>query len=108
MEHVKAAHSFRAGDDIGRCVPFWVPDVQPGAARIREHVEHVVLRPCRIESRFARVRSAKCLVAFPERLPFRLEEVERIWFAAFVAHCRRKRRSEAGSIRKANSCSCTT
>src|SRR5207249_4143222 len=44
-----------------------VADVEPGARRVREHVEHVVLRLR------AAVRGAERLVLVPPRLPARLD-----------------------------------
>jgi hypothetical protein len=58
--------------------------MEPGAARIREHVEDVELRFGRIEVRLARIRRVKRARFVPGRLPLRLEAIERIRFAALV------------------------
>ena len=60
-------------------------DVQARAARVREHVEDVKFRFGRIEIFLARIWRVKKLPLFPDRLPFRLDLVERIRFAA-LAH----------------------
>src|SRR5690606_189513 len=44
MQNIKAPHSLIAGDDIGGRVSLGMPHMQSTAGRIREHVEHVVLR----------------------------------------------------------------
>src|SRR5437868_1981422 len=61
-------------------------DVQTGAARVWEHVEHVELRLTRIEVRFAGIGRVKCAGLIPDRLPLRLQAIERIRFAALATH----------------------
>jgi len=51
-------------------------DVQPGAARVGEHVEHVELRFGRIEILFIRIRRVKNLPLIPDGLPLRLDLIE--------------------------------
>ena len=48
-QHIEAHHASCPGDDIGGDVALGMPDVKPRAARVGEHVEHVVLgaRPVR-------------------------------------------------------------
>ena len=62
VEHVEAAHALVAREHVGRDVALRVTDVQPLAGRVREHVEHVVLRPRGIdlgaERRAARAKGA--------------------------------------------------
>ena len=68
MEDVEAAHALVARDDVGRGVALGVPDVEPGARRVREHVEHVRLRAC------PACRSArKVCVLVPVPLPLGLD-----------------------------------
>ena len=90
VQHVETAQALVARDDVGRGVALGMSDVQPRAARVGEHVEHVVFRPRRIEARLAGIRRVESAAFFPERLPLRLELVERIRFAAF-AHAGRIR-----------------
>ena len=45
VQHRFAPHALEAADDIGRRVAFGVADVQPVAAGIGEHIQHVQLRP---------------------------------------------------------------
>ena len=87
MQHVEAAHAFVARQDVGGGVTFRMSDVQPGAARIREHVEDVEFRFRRIEVFLARIGRVKQLPLIPKALPFGLEPIEGIWFAA-RAHVR--------------------
>ena len=53
MQDVDPAHPFEAGNDVGGRVAFGMADVQPVAARIGKHVEHVVFRLRGIEIGFA-------------------------------------------------------
>ena len=82
MQHVEAAHAFVAGEDVRRRVALRMADVQARAARIGEHVEDVVFRFRGIEIRFAGIRSVKRAALFPDGLPFRLNLIEWIRFAA--------------------------
>ena len=45
VQHVVAVHAHEAGVDVGADVAERVADVQAGAARVREHVEHEELAP---------------------------------------------------------------
>ena len=45
VQHVETGHALEAGVDIGADEPEWVPDVQPGPRRIREHVHDEQLGP---------------------------------------------------------------
>ena len=47
VQHVVAGHPLEAAVHVGRDVAQRVPDVQPDARRVREHVEHVGLGPAR-------------------------------------------------------------
>src|SRR5439155_19093845 len=85
MQNIKSAHPFVSRDDVGGGVTFRVSDVQPGAARIREHVEDVKFRLGRIEIFLAWISRMKKLPLLPDRLPFWLDLIERIRFAA-LAH----------------------
>src|SRR5207245_6356040 len=87
MKDVATAHAFVARHNVSRGVTFGMPNVQPRAARIREHVEDVELLLGAIEVFLARIGSAKCLAFIPKALPLRLEPIEGIWFAA-RAHVR--------------------
>src|SRR6476659_5532497 len=87
MKDVVAAHAFVARHNICRGVTFGMPDVQPRAARIREHVEDVEFWLGTIEVFLARIGGVKCPAFIPKVLPLCLESVEGIWFAA-RAHVR--------------------
>jgi len=86
MQNVEPAHALVARDDIGRRVTFRVPDVQPRSTRIRKHIEHVELWFLWIETWITRILRAKRLSIFPDALPFRLDLIEWIRFAALAAH----------------------
>src|SRR5437867_13397046 len=86
MQDVEAAHPFEARADVGSGVTFRVPDMQTGAARIREHIEHVKFRLGRIEIFLVRIWRVKTLAFVPDCLPLWLNLVERIRFAALAAH----------------------
>ena len=49
MQNVEAAHPLIASENVGGGVSFHMAHLQPLAARIRKHVEHVVLGLCCIE-----------------------------------------------------------
>src|SRR4029077_14916525 len=87
MKDVAAAHTFVARHNVCRGVTFGMPDVQPRAARIREHVEDVELWLGAIEVFRVRIGSVKCPAFIPKALPLRLEPVEGIRVAAH-AHVR--------------------
>src|SRR6476660_9685022 len=82
MKDVAAAHAFVARHNVSRGVSFGMPDVQPHAARVREHVEDVELWLGAIEVFLARIGGVKCPAFIPKALPFRLEPIEGIRFAA--------------------------
>ena len=92
MQHIEAAHALVARDDIGRGVAFGMADVQARAARIREHVEDVEFRLWRDRSPsrpdWAREKSA---ASSQMALPFRLELIEGIRFAALAHETRMDR-----------------
>ena len=99
MQHVEAAHPLVARDDVRRGVALRMSDVQPGAARVRKHVEHVKLRLRRIEAGLAGIRRVKAGVLVPETLPLRLDLIERIGFAALAAHEKRESQSQLSNER---------
>ena len=74
VQHVEAAHALVARHDVRGRVAFGMADVQPLARRVREHVEHVVLRLRGVEA----VGSAKRGLALPVGLPFRFDFLERV------------------------------
>src|ERR1700730_16094499 len=86
MQDIEPAHPFVTRDDVGRGVTFRMSDVQTGAARIREHIEHVKLRFLWIETLLFGIERVKDLALIPDFLPLRLDLVERIRFAALAAH----------------------
>ena len=86
MQYVESAHSLVTREDIRGGVAFRVSDVQPGTARIREHVEDVKFRLGRIEIFLAWISRMKKLPLLPDRLPFWLDLIERIRFAALATH----------------------
>src|SRR5215470_1226014 len=79
MQYVETAHAFIARYDVSGCVTFRMTNVQPRAARVRKHIEHIEFWLRRIETLVARVKRMKKLALFPNGLPFRLDLVERIW-----------------------------
>src|SRR6476469_721439 len=87
MKDVAAAHAFVARHNVSSGVTFGMSDVQPRAARIREHVEDVELWLGAIEVFLARIGGVKCPAFIPKVLPLCLEPVEGIWFPA-RAHVR--------------------
>ena len=93
MEDVESVQSLVARDDVGGGVTFGMADVESRAARVGEHVEHVELRLTRIEVRFAGIGRVKCAGLIPDRLPLRLQAIERIRFAALI-HSERIRNTE--------------
>ena len=68
VHHGRAAHSLEAADDVGGGVALGMPDVQPLAARIREHVQDVQF------AAFGEHGAGESPVLFPELLPFRLDD----------------------------------
>ncbi len=79
VQHIEPFHPLVAGDDIAGGVAFRMPDVQTLAARIGEHVQHVVLRPGRIA-----VLGPEGLVLLPELLPLLLDRPEVICAFLYV------------------------
>jgi hypothetical protein len=78
VQHVVALHAHVAGVDVGADVAQWVPDVEPGAARVGEHVEHVELGavPQLLEALAQvadRVGGVERALLLPARLPPRLD-----------------------------------
>src|SRR3954469_15472573 len=84
VKHIEAAEPLVTRDDVGGGVAFRMADMQPRPARIRKHIEHIVLRPRRIEPGFARIGRPERFLLFPNALPFRLKLVEWIGFTAFA------------------------
>jgi hypothetical protein len=85
VQNVEAAHAFVTRDDVGGGVALGMSDVQARAAGVREHVEDIKFRLRAIEVFLAWIWRVKKLALFPDFPPFRLDLVERIWFAA-LAH----------------------
>src|SRR5690348_15037303 len=107
MQDVETATAFVARENIRSGVALRMTHVQSGAARIGEHVQHVKLRLARIEVRLTRVRCVKQLFLFPDPLPFRLDRVEGIWFAALAAHeCKGRCNKETGKSEITKSFAC--
>ena len=69
VHHAPALHPGRAAHDVGRRVSFGMPDVQPVAAGVGEHVERVEL----LRARLRQPRRGKRLVLLPIRLPLGLD-----------------------------------
>ena len=84
VKNIEAAQAFVARDDVRGGVTLGMSHVEPGAARIGEHIEHVKLRFRRIEIFFAGIRCVEGTGLIPPCLPLRLDLIERIWFAALV------------------------
>src|SRR6476646_7159346 len=82
MKDVAAAHAFVARHNVSRGVTFGMPDVQPRAARIREHVEDVELWLGAIEIFLAWIGGVKCPAFIPKALPLGLESLVLIRFVA--------------------------
>jgi hypothetical protein len=68
-QHVEAHHALGTRDDIGRRVALRVADVEAVTRRIREHVEHVVLRPGAIR------RGQERLFLVPVLLPLLIDRL---------------------------------
>src|ERR1043166_2462818 len=86
VQDIEAAHAFIARNNVSRCVAFWMTNVQPRPARVRKHIEHVEFCLRRIETLLAGIRRVKKLALIPDGLPFRLDLVEWIRFAALATH----------------------
>src|SRR5207302_4270058 len=84
VKDIEAEETFVTRDDVGGSVAFRMADVEPGAARVRKHVEHVKLWLGRVEILFAGIRRVERTLLVPERLPLRLDPIEGIRFAALV------------------------
>ncbi|GBD06065.1 hypothetical protein HRbin20_01666 [bacterium HR20] len=70
MEHVVATHAHVPRKNVACGVTFGMPDVEPGTAGVREHVENVELG-------FGGVfGNTKCLVFIPIALPLFFDTVE--------------------------------
>mmetsp|Transcript_36599 Transcript_36599/g.65494 ORF Transcript_36599/g.65494 Transcript_36599/m.65494 type:complete len:272 (+) Transcript_36599:2151-2966(+) len=69
VQNVKALHALVAGDDVGRGIALWVTDVQARSARVREHVQYVVLRLRCVHA----LRGAESFVVGPVLLPLGLQ-----------------------------------
>jgi hypothetical protein len=63
-----------------------MPDVQPGPARVREHIKHVEFLFRGIETFVTGIGNMKDLALIPDGLPFWLDPVEWIRFAALAIH----------------------
>src|SRR5439155_16604249 len=68
MQNVDAFHSEVPRHDVRRGVALGMADVESGTRRVREHVEHVFLRPP-----VGRADGLPGLVFVPEKLPARLD-----------------------------------
>src|SRR5436853_7863169 len=86
MQHVETAYSLVACHDVCRRVPFRMPDVQSGPARVREHIEHVEFLLRGIETCVAGIGRMKNLALIPDALPLWLDLIEWIRFAALAIH----------------------
>ena len=80
VQHVVAAHAHEAREHVGADVAERVPDVEPGAARVREHVEHVELAAAgdggeAVGELTGRVRRPERVARLPAVLPLRLDLV---------------------------------
>ncbi len=65
MQNVEAAHPLVTSEDVGGGVSLHMADVQPLAARIRKHVEHVILGLCCVEAGIPWIGRAKHSVGQP-------------------------------------------
>ena len=84
VKDVESVQPLEPGDDVGGGVTFRVTHVEPGAARVGEHVEDIELWLVRVEPRLARIRRMKGRRLIPDGLPFRLNVIEWIGFATLV------------------------
>ena len=84
VKDIEAEETFVARDDIRGGVAFRMADVEPGAARVRKHVEHVKLRLGGIEIFLAGIWRVEGTLLVPVRLPLRLDPIEGIRFATLV------------------------
>ena len=65
MQNIEALHLLETTDDVGGGVALGVPNMEPRAGWVREHVQAIELRARRIESWLARVRLS---IPAPRRL----------------------------------------
>ena len=100
VEDVEAVHALVAADDVGGGVAFRVTDVEPGAGRVGEHVEDVILRLGGIEVGIARSGGAEGFLFEPALLPLGFEFVEGEGFASVVAHGVRGKGPDGGKWRR--------
>ncbi len=78
VQHVAAVHPLVAGVDVGADEAQRVADVQPAATGVREHVEHVELRPVGhpvepVGQQTARVGRLERALGLPPGLPLELD-----------------------------------
>ena len=86
MQHGLALHSGITAHDIGGGIAFWMTDVEPVTARVREHIQYI---------EFVSLGEIWCperLPGFPVRLPFGF------YFCRIVAHHRKSRVSRTIKI----------
>ena len=73
MQNVEALHLLETTDDVGGRVALGVPNMEPRAGWVREHVQAIELGARRIEPWLTRVRlpisAARCLSLLKPRLP---------------------------------------
>ena len=80
VENIMTGHPLETADDVGGGVAFRMADVEARAARVGEHVEHVVFRLRGVETRIAGAGGAEGFLGFPAGLPLGLEIAEGEWF----------------------------
>src|SRR6202171_2699798 len=96
MQDVETPHPFVARRDVGGRITFRMSDMQPRAAWVWKHIEHVELRFGWIKILLTRIGRVKNLPLIPDRLPFGLDLIKGIRFAAF-AHEISKKLGESGT-----------
>src|ERR1051325_8596339 len=67
VQDIEAAHTFVTRNDVSCSVAFRMSNVQPGAARVRKHIEHVKFWLRRVECFLAGVGRVKKLALVPNR-----------------------------------------
>ena len=80
MQDIEALHAFVPRDDIAGRVAFGMPHVQALPARVRKHVQNVVLR-----FRGIAVKRLEGAILFPDTLPLLLD-LREVVCACFCLH----------------------
>jgi hypothetical protein len=78
VQDVEPLHPLQPAVDVRRDVPQRMAHVQAHARRVREHVQAIQLRPCRVEAGVARVEHRERALLGPVLLPACLDGVRKL------------------------------